>query len=171
MEKKDLAKLALKALILFSSLPTGSHAANEPEEQDLLLAAGSSAISGEDYSYGGGNEWNNAGAMNGYPANYNGSNNNFGYDSSYYTSPGSYDSHEYSYSYDYNLFGHPYQNSLSSRGFNSDAYLHERYDNSNNFSAGISSYQGTSTGPGPNGGYPGTPRGTYNTNYYPTESR
>lgn len=25
-----------------------------------------------------------------------------------------------------------------------------------------SSYQGTTTGPGPNGGYPGSPRGTYN---------
>lgn len=33
------------------------------------------------------------------------------------------------------------------------------------FSAGVSSYQGTSTGPGPNGGYPGTPRGIYETNY------
>lgn len=27
-----------------------------------------------------------------------------------------------------------------------------------------SSYQGTTTGPGPNGGYPGTPRGSYDTN-------
>jgi hypothetical protein len=40
-----------------------------------------------------------------------------------------------------------------------------RFDNSDNFSSGISSYQGTSTGPGPNGGYPGTPRGIYQTNY------
>lgn len=29
---------------------------------------------------------------------------------------------------------------------------------------GDSSYQGTTTGPGPNGGYPGAPRGTYNPN-------
>lgn len=36
------------------------------------------------------------------------------------------------------------------------------------FSAGISSYQGTSTGPGPNGGYPGAPRGIYPTNYVNT---
>lgn len=32
-----------------------------------------------------------------------------------------------------------------------------------NFS-GMSSYQGTTTGPGPNGGYPGSPRGFYNVN-------
>jgi hypothetical protein len=29
--------------------------------------------------------------------------------------------------------------------------------------SGMSSYQGTTTGPGPNGGYPGSPRGSYNT--------
>lgn len=45
-----------------------------------------------------------------------------------------------------------------------------RFDRSDdfNFSSGISSYQGTSTGPGPNGGYPGTPRGIYPTNYVDT---
>jgi hypothetical protein len=49
-------------------------------------------------------------------------------------------------------------------------YIHfgRRFDNSNNFSSGISSYQGTSTGPGPNGGYPGTPRGIYPTRYFDT---
>lgn len=31
-----------------------------------------------------------------------------------------------------------------------------------------SSYSGTSTGPGPNDGYPGTPAGSYNTNYEST---
>lgn len=30
-----------------------------------------------------------------------------------------------------------------------------------------SSYQGTTTGPGPNGGYPGTPRGAYDVNERP----
>lgn len=44
-------------------------------------------------------------------------------------------------------------------------YSGVRYDNSDYFTTGISSYQGTSTGPGPNGGYPGTPRGSYQTNY------
>lgn len=46
-------------------------------------------------------------------------------------------------------------------------YIHfgRSFDNSDNFTSGISSYQGTSTGPGPNGGYPGTPRGIYQTNY------
>lgn len=44
-------------------------------------------------------------------------------------------------------------------------YYSTSYDNTANFSSGISSYQGTSTGPGPNGGYPGAPRGVYETNY------
>lgn len=34
-----------------------------------------------------------------------------------------------------------------------------------NLEGGYSSYQGTTTGPGPNGGYPGTPRGNYRTTY------
>lgn len=33
--------------------------------------------------------------------------------------------------------------------------------------SGASSYQGTTTGPGPNDGYPGTPKGSYNTNQKP----
>lgn len=45
-----------------------------------------------------------------------------------------------------------------------------RFDNNNgngdfNGQGGFSSYQGTTTGPGPNGGYPGTPRGNYRTTY------
>lgn len=31
--------------------------------------------------------------------------------------------------------------------------------------SGSSSYQGTTSGPGPNGGYPATPRGSYETDY------
>lgn len=52
----------------------------------------------------------------------------------------------------------------------SGGYIHfgRSFDNSDNFTSGISSYQGTSTGPGPNGGYPGTPRGIYPTNYVDT---
>lgn len=53
------------------------------------------------------------------------------------------------------------------QGFNREIHFGRTFDNSNNFSSGISSYQGTSTGPGPNGGYPGTPRGIYPTNYIP----
>lgn len=45
------------------------------------------------------------------------------------------------------------------------SYFGRNYDNSYNFTSGISSYQGTSTGPGLNGGYAGTPRGVYQTNY------
>lgn len=41
-------------------------------------------------------------------------------------------------------------------------------DYSEDFSGGVSSYQGTSTGPGPNGGYPGAPRGVYQTHYVDT---
>lgn len=77
-----------------------------------------------------------------------------------------------------------YYNSPHRQPYNSPRYYHfnngsrshfsgnltsmRRYDNSQFFSSGISSYQGTSTGPGPNGGYPGSPRGTYQTNYYDT---
>lgn len=38
------------------------------------------------------------------------------------------------------------------------------YGGMNDFNTGTSSYQGTTTGPGPNDGYPGAPRGSYNTN-------
>ena len=45
---------------------------------------------------------------------------------------------------------------------------HFDYSSDDYFSSGISSYQGTSTGPGPNGGYPGSPRGIYPTHYVDT---
>lgn len=45
---------------------------------------------------------------------------------------------------------------LRQRGFGRSVSYHDP-----SFS-GMSSYQGTTTGPGPNGGYPGTPRGSYN---------
>ncbi len=65
---------------------------------------------------------------------------------------------------------HDYQYRVTSQFGRTDGYLHfgRKFDNSDNFSSGISSYQGTSTGPGPNGGYPGTPHGTYQTNYFNT---
>lgn len=51
--------------------------------------------------------------------------------------------------------------------FYTSTYFGRTHDDSINFfSSGVSSYQGTSTGPGPNGGYPGTPHGTYQTDYY-----
>lgn len=78
-----------------------------------------------------------------------------------------YDEHDYHTSCYY--LNHYYKD--HSGNFNSDAYLHRRYELSDNFSGGISSYQGTSTGPGPNGGYPGAPRGTYKTRYYETTNR
>lgn len=53
----------------------------------------------------------------------------------------------------------------SYQGSNGNIHFGRKFDNSDNFTSGISSYQGTSTGPGPNGGYPGAPRGIYETNY------
>lgn len=79
-----------------------------------------------------------------------------------------YTNHDYNYYYNYAYTLHA-RCKKGYQGFSSDAYLHRRYDNSTNFSSGISSYQGTSTGPGPNGGYPGSPRGVYKTNYIPRE--
>ena len=70
-----------------------------------------------------------------------------------------------SQSYAYGRFGRRYDEEKGHRGFDGAAYLRGYYDDLNPFSSGISSYQGTSTGPGPNGGYPGTPRGVYKTVY------
>ncbi len=72
-----------------------------------------------------------------------------------------YDSPDYYYNatYDYgNLQG-------GYRGEGGILQFGRSYNNAENFSSGVSSYQGTSTGPGPNGGYPGTPRGNYTTKY------
>lgn len=69
-------------------------------------------------------------------------------------------------SIDYSYYGPAY--GRGSRNLNDPSRFGQRYDNSDNFSSGISSYQGTSTGPGPNGGYPGAPRGIYPTNYVDT---
>lgn len=60
------------------------------------------------------------------------------------------------YSYEYNLRG----GARFGMGFNQ---FNEPGDP---FSSGVSSYQGTTTGPGPNSGYSATPHGVYETNYY-----
>lgn len=44
-------------------------------------------------------------------------------------------------------------------------YREYHRDYSDMYNSDQSSYQGTTTGPGPNGGYPGAPRGSYKTNY------
>jgi hypothetical protein len=69
--------------------------------------------------------------------------------------------------YDYNSH---YYGRMDGGYQNSSGFIRfgRRFDNSNHFSSGISSYQGTSTGPGPNGGYPGAPRGIYQTYYFDT---
>jgi hypothetical protein len=92
-----------------------------------------------------------------YPENWNQAMNDFS-NQSYH--------HDYSNSY---FYCHNPRARRDTDRFNSDAFLHRRYGGQNNFSSGISSYQGTSTGPGPNGGYPGTPRGFYKTRYYSNE--
>lgn len=89
-------------------------------------------------------------------------------DSTYSNDDGSDRSRDYSHlDYHYNnlYYGHMTGGYRDSSGA---IHFGRSFDNSDNFSSGISSYQGTSTGPGPNGGYPGTPRGTYPTNYVDT---
>jgi hypothetical protein len=109
--------------------------------------------------------------------------NNYSYRGNYYPSGGSYYPYwgNYYYGdvygnnyplYDYSPIDYHYE--YYSRRPNefgrTSSYLSfgRKFDNSDNFSSGISSYQGTSTGPGPNGGYPGTPHGIYPTNYVNT---
>lgn len=95
------------------------------------------------------------------------------YYSYYYTDhygPG-YDSMNGDYSsIDYNYNNPHYYGNMDGgyKGFNGYIRFGRSFDNTENFSSGISSYQGTSTGPGPNGGYPGSPRGIYPTNYLDT---
>ena len=72
-----------------------------------------------------------------------------------------YDTPEYYYNTPYN-YRHM---SGGYRSVNGNAHYTSRIDLPDDFNAGISSYQGTSTGPGPNGGYPGTPHGVYRTRY------
>jgi len=71
---------------------------------------------------------------------------------------------------EYNTNSRYYYSHVNGGYKRSDGYIHlgRSFDNSDNFSSGISSYQGTSTGPGPNGGYPGAPHGTYPTHYVDT---
>lgn len=92
-----------------------------------------------------------------------------GNDSTYYNPDSNYSNNVYSnpdYHYNNpNYYGHM---TGGYRDSNGSIRFGRSFDNSDHFTSGISSYQGTSTGPGPNGGYPGTPRGTYPTNYVDT---
>jgi|GEM_PF-4087187 len=75
--------------------------------------------------------------------------------------------HSMDYHYRYGWPSHRYGQSDSSfKSVKSTIRFGRSFDNSDNFSSGLSSYQGTSTGSGPNGGYTGTPRGTYETHYF-----
>lgn len=86
----------------------------------------------------------------------------YGYQYGSYNQPAAYTMIDYSYNYSY----------PASKREGSQSYIRfgSRFDKSSSFDfpSGISSYQGTSTGPGPNGGYPGAPRGIYPTNYVDT---
>lgn len=96
-----------------------------------------------------------------------------------YNGLGAHDSYYGDYGYDYAPindypsaidYHHGYSGPSYYYGNSSNRHINfgKRFDNSDNFTSGVSSYQGTSTGPGPNGGYPGTPHGIYQTNYYDT---
>jgi len=86
----------------------------------------------------------------------------YGYQYNTMNQPQTYTSIDYSYNYPYTAS--KWEGTRSSIRFGSRFDKSDSYD----FPSGISSYQGTSTGPGPNGGYPGAPRGIYPTNYLDT---
>lgn len=149
MKKKDFAKIGLIALVLSFSFPICCQMMGDPANFPWIDGAYNLPPEGDDYYQMSDRYYrdSNYDPFTGYSINtYN---------------------HDYDYNYNYAYTLH--SRCKKSQGFNSDAYLHRRYDNSTNFSSGISSYQGTSTGPGPNGGYPGTPRGVYKTRYIPRE--
>jgi hypothetical protein len=149
MKKKDFPKISLIALMLSFSLPLSCQ---------MMEDLASYPLTEETYALppGGGDFYQMS--------------DRYYRDSSYDPFTGySVNTYNHDYDYNYNYAYTLHSRCKNSHGFNSDAYLHRRYDNSTNFSSGISSYQGTSTGPGPNGGYPGTPRGVYKTRYFPQE--
>lgn len=143
MKKKDLLIMSLNLLICAFISP-GTIQAQEAWDGSSITGYTADAQAGYPY-----NDYNYAGDYPYYSNNY---------DSVY-----SYSSIDYDYNNPYY-----YSQASNNKGFNGSIHFGRRFDNSNNFSSGISSYQGTSTGPGPNGGYPGTPRGIYQTNYIDT---
>ncbi len=150
MDQKNLAKVIVFTFALMISMPIASQMAPDTEgftwtEPYQMPVINNSYYEMNDQYY----RDNNYDPYNGYSVStYN---------------------HDYDNNYNYAYTLHARCKRNASKGFNSDSYLHRRYDNSTNFSSGISSYQGTSTGPGPNGGYPGSPRGVYKTHYIPHE--
>lgn len=105
---------------------------------------------------------------NGNQYGYNGNQYGYGVQSYAEYEPRTYSTMDYSYDYSYNRPSSFGRWNGGNRGYSGGVNFGHRFDNSSNFSTGISSYQGTSTGPGPNGGYPGAPHGIYPTNYIDT---
>lgn len=113
MEKKqELIKIALSALVIAASLPSGGEAVSSHEIKEVYFASGGCGL------------------------------NSCSKPSLQQTAPGD---------------GY-YDPSAMNKSIADNHSIPPAGD-----TTGQSSYQGTSTGPGPNGGYPGTPRGTYNT--------
>jgi hypothetical protein len=182
MEKKNLATMALTALMLASSLPAVSHAETEVAQGTLLArscGANSCGSCGAYYSTSRTDEtYRSSNPGTGY-----GSSNSYrdmtGYGTkSYRNADSSYDSTTTTYrssntgatgSYSGSYNDPSYSNSTYSNPTSYGSSTYNRPNSStmsDDYSTGASSYQGTTTGPGPNGGYPGTPRGSYNTNNY-----
>lgn len=164
--KKDLAKIALSAFILSASLPATGHASSDAETRTYLAGGGCGAASGHSQSSCGASTTRYSPQSNYSPhssscgASHSPSH-SCGAATNDTTPPTTYPS---------NPNSTPNRPKSNNPVAMSDNATTPRPSNpKDNMNAGSSSYQGTTTGPGPNDGYPGTPRGSYNTD--PTQQR
>lgn len=163
-QTKHLSKSVLTALVLAAAAPGMVQA--DAEFDGVLLAAGCGSkcgnladnygSTGSTYSTGTKTDYHHAG-QNGSQSHYNTGHTNNGYEASgagYGSSGTSYGSSHYNTT-----------NSANRSNGMHHSYSNDNDDDSDNYLSDMSSYQGTTTGPGPNGGYPAAPRGNYQTNY------
>lgn len=192
MEKKNLAKMAIAALMLASAAPAASDA-TESETSGLFLAGGcKSSSKGCGATCGAASYGCKAsfgckatcGAMPGSPTGATGTTNHYHYNSdgsyevpvdqhytpqSHYGQPSSYSTPTQVPSTPTYPAGNSSWTRSNNNGYSSNwnkATTTQNPEPVTEYSSGTSSYQGTTQGPGPNGGYPGTPKGSYNTHYY-----
>lgn len=174
-KKKDLAKIALAAFMLSASLPVAGHASSDAETQGTLLAGGGCGASSGNHPSSNGcgaSSGRYSPATNGCGASTNRrtpASNGCGASQSYTNGPSTHgcgaassgdETQPYSDSSKKNNRSKSVTmgDNTSRSGMNRPAGSMGSMDDSDS-----SSYQGTTTGPGPNDGYPATPRGSYNT--------
>lgn len=171
MDKKHLAKMALAALLLASGMP-GTSQASDLQAEGTFLAKNCSGGCGS-ASGGKSNCGSSTGSEGTHKCGACGSpvapsktrqtpyDSNGNYDTPV-ADPSSYNPASGYGSYRGTNYGGSSSNFNRPAGYSSS---HNGAGAMSDYSSGTSSYQGTSTGPGPNDGYPGSPRGSYNTNY------